>query len=153
MEDASIASYYGDLEERPRYRTIWCTGCNKHIEARLTDGREMYPHREDLASLPFWVCDICKAFVGTHHKTKNRFMPLGFLATPEVKRWRMMIHGILDPLWKQNKIKRGQAYKYISDRMGRDFHTAQIYSVAEGAKVYEIIKGLKQKLDPGPWNR
>lgn len=139
----------------PLTSEIWCTGCNRRVLARLTDGSEMYPNRPDLADLPFWVCmtDGCNAFVGTHHKTKNRYKALGFLATPEVKRWRMMIHGILDPLWKQNKIKRGKAYKYISNRLGRDFHTAQIYSVEDGRQVYEIVKGLKQELDPGPWNR
>lgn len=139
----------------PLKSDIWCTGCNRRVSARLTDGSEMYPSRPDLAELPFWVCETpgCRAFVGTHHKTKNRYKALGFLATPEVKKWRMMIHGILDPLWKQNKIKRGQAYKYVSDRIGRDFHTAQIYSEEDGRQVYEIIKGLKQKLDPGPWNR
>jgi hypothetical protein len=137
----------------PLISDIWCTGCKRRVPARLTDGTEMYPNRPDLADLPFWKCDTCGAFVGTHHKTKNRYKALGFLATPEVKKWRMIIHSILDPLWKTGKIKRGKAYKYISHRLGRDFHTAQIYSVEEGMQVYEIIKGLKQQLDPGPWNR
>lgn len=113
----------------------------------------MYPTRPDLADLPFWVCDTCGAFVGTHHKTKNRFKALGFLATPEVKKWRKMIHGVLDPLWEKGLIERGRAYRDISDALGRNFHTAEIYDVEEGREVYEIVLGIKAKLDPGPWNR
>jgi hypothetical protein len=132
--------------------TIYCTGCNADVVARLTDGTEMYPHREDLAAMPFWVCDTCGAFVGTHHKTNDRLKPLGFLATPEVKRWRMIIHKILDPLWREKKIKRGKAYAHISNKIGRTYHTGEIYSVEDGRHIYQIVKALKQRLDPGPWN-
>ena len=123
------------------------------MHARLTDGREMYPKRPDLADMPFWVCDDCGAFVGTHHKTKNRLKALGFLATPEVKKWRKMIHAMLDPLWQSGKIERGRAYRDISDELGRNFHTAEIYDVEEGQKVYAIVRAMKDRLDPGPWNR
>lgn len=139
----------------PLKTQIWCTGCNRRVSARLTDGSEMYPTRPDLAEIPFWVCETpdCRAFVGTHHKTKQKYKALGFLATPEVKRWRMMIHAILDPLWKTGRIDRGRAYRYITDRLGRNYHTAEIYSVEEGREVYEIVKALKQEIDPSPFNR
>jgi len=32
-------------------RPIWCCTCQKDVQARLTDGREIYPHRHDLAAL------------------------------------------------------------------------------------------------------
>ncbi len=129
---------------------IFCTGCAAYVEARLTDGSEMYPHREDLWSLIFWVCDTCHAFVGTHKKSNK---PLGFLATPEVKTWRKNIHAILDPLWKGHKISRGRAYAYISHRIGRTYHTAEIYNVEEGKKIYKIVLALKMDLAPGPWDK
>ncbi len=129
---------------------IFCTGCKTDVEARLTDGDEMYPQREDLSHLIFWVCDTCKSFVGTH-RTNNK--PLGFLATKEIKVWRKNIHSILDPLWRSKKIRRGAAYAYVSRRLGRTYHTAEIYSVEEGKQIYEIVKTLKDSLDPGPWNR
>lgn len=135
------------------YKDIWCTGCKTHVRARLTSGAEMYPAREELRELPFWVHDECGAFVGTHHKTKSPLKPLGFLATPEVKKWRKMIHAVLDPLWKSGKIARGRAYREISDAFGRNFHTAEIYDVEEGQKVYEIVRAMKDRLDPGPWNK
>lgn len=129
---------------------IFCTGCGTDVEARLTDGFEMYPRRVDLHSHVFWVCDTCRAFVGTH-KTNNK--PLGFLATQAIKSWRKNIHAILDPLWMNKKIRRGQAYAYVSNRIGRTYHTAEIYSVEEGKRIYNIVKELKDKLDPGPWNK
>ena len=58
-------------------RSIFCCGCQRKVDARLTNGEEMYPHRYDLANLPFWKCDVCQNFVGCHHKTKNRTKPLG----------------------------------------------------------------------------
>lgn len=125
---------------------IFCTGCEKEVEARLTDGKEMYPHRSDLYELPFWKCDSCGAFVGTHHKTSERTKPLGYLATPALKKWRMAIHSTLDPLWKEGKIKRGQAYAYISHRLGKVYHSAEIRSAEEGRQVYEIVKTLRGEL-------
>ncbi len=144
------------VEERDPLRSeIWCTGCGRRTVARLTDGREMYPSRPDLADLPFWICtkEECGAFVGTHHKTKQRYRALGFLATPEVKKWRMIIHGILDPLWKTGKAKRGKLYKEIGKKLGREYHTAEIYSISEAQQIYEIVKEIKSRLDPSPFNR
>lgn len=132
---------------------IYCTGCETDVEARLTNGAEMYPNSPELAAMPFWVCDTCRAFVGTHHKTKKKNRPLGYLATPEIKRWRMLIHQTLDPLWKTKKIARGRAYKYISDAVGYSYHNGELYSAEEGKRVYEIVKELKMKIDPSPFNR
>lgn len=125
---------------------IYCTGCSKEVEARLTDGREMYPHREDLYSLPFWKCDTCGAFVGCHHKTEDRTKPLGVLATQEIKNARKRIHAVLDPLWQSGRIARGKAYAYITHRFGRTYHSADIRSKEEGAQVYEIVSTLSKEL-------
>ena len=66
--------------------------------ARLTDGKEVYPHRSDLNSLPFWICDRCRNFVGCHHKTKNPTRPLGCIPNKEMKNARKHIHNLLDPI-------------------------------------------------------
>lgn len=135
--------------------TIYCTGCEKDVDARLTNGAEMYPHRADLARMPFWIHDECGAFVGTHHKTRNHLRPLGFLATKEVKRWRRLIHATLDPLWEEKGFSRKKLYKRISKALGHQYHTAEIYSAEEGEFVYQIVKAIRDELDPptGPWNR
>lgn len=132
---------------------IYCTGCKKVVYARLTNGVELYPDREDLKEIPFWICNECSAFVGTHHKTEHPMRPLGFLAGPEMRKWRVVIHGALDPLWKSGKIKRGQAYAYISNRFGRRYHTSALYTIEQAKQVYDIVLMLKNDLDPGPFNR
>lgn len=121
---------------------IHCCGCNKKIQARLTDGKEIYPHRKDLSGMPFWKCDTCKNFVGCHHKTKNRTAPLGCIPTPEIKTARKHIHALLDPLWKTGEWNRNELYALISEEIGWNYHTAKIRSVEEGRKVYRIIKRL-----------
>lgn len=122
---------------------IWCCGCGEKIGARLTDGSEIYPHRTDLHSLPFWKCDTCSNFVGCHHKTQDRTRPLGCIPTPELKGARQHIHRILDPLWKDGKFKRSEIYGMIAERIGRkQYHTAQIRSVQEARNVYRIIQQI-----------
>jgi hypothetical protein len=129
---------------------IFCAGCGTFVEARRTTGEELYPRREDLAFARFFVCDTCGAFVGTH---KGVWEPLGCLATPEIKRWRKQIHALLDPLWHSGKISRKRLYKRISREIGHEYHTGDISSAEEGKRIYEVVKAIKDELDPGPWNR
>ena len=67
-------------------KLIECVECKATVEARLTDGSEIYPHRKDLHKLPFWKCDHCGNFVGCHHKTKKRTRPLGCIPNKEIKK-------------------------------------------------------------------
>lgn len=125
---------------------IYCTGCGKDVEARLTDGKERYPHRLDLHELPFWKCDICGGYVGCHHKTDRPTKPLGVIATPQILEARKKIHATLDPLWKSGKIKRGQAYAYVSKRLGYSYHNGEIRSLDEARKIYTIVGELHNEL-------
>jgi hypothetical protein len=123
---------------------IRCCGCGgEKVDARLTDGREIYPQRPDLASLPFWKHDACGNYVGCHHKTKERTKPLGNIPTPELRKARNHIHAILDPFWKSKKYKRTELYTMISDHMGFGYHTAQLRTIEEARKVYSFIRGLQ----------
>ncbi len=122
---------------------LYCCGCQENVEARLTHGGEVYPHREDLADLPFWRCDGCKNWVGCHHKTKDRTKPLGNIPTKELKNARQHIHRILDPIWKTGKMPRGKLYAKIARAIGcEQYHTAEIKTVEEARKVYVIVKSL-----------
>lgn len=121
---------------------IYCSGCGMKVEARLTDGEEIYPHRRDLASLPFWKCDNCGNYVGCHHKTKSRTNPLGIIPTPELRNARRHIHKILDPLWHDNDISRTAIYAMISKEVGRKYHTANIRTIEEARIVYKIVKDI-----------
>lgn len=119
---------------------LYCCGCESKVKPRLTSGEEIYPHRKDLYSLPFWKCDGCGNYVGCHHKTKNRTRPLGCIPTREIMNARKHIHAILDPLWQSKGHKRSKLYQKISDRFGWKYHTANIRSVEEAREIYRFIK-------------
>lgn len=121
---------------------IYCCNCEEEVEARLTDGAEIYPHRKDLHSLPFWICDECGGFVGCHHKTKNRTKPLGCIPSPEIKRARKKIHALIDPAWKDGRFDRKAIYDHISKEIGYKYHTANIRTVDEAEEVYGIASDL-----------
>lgn len=125
---------------------IYCCGCRCNVNARLTDGAEIYPHRNDLAALPFWRCDTCKNFVGCHHKTKNRTAPLGVIATPAIKNARQHIHKILDPIWQNGHAKRGKVYAMVSKKIGVSFHTANIKSIADARIVYAAVQDVGKEI-------
>lgn len=121
---------------------IYCCACGHDVDARLTGGKEIYPHRLDLFPLPFWKCDKCKNFVGCHHKTKDRTKPLGCIPTPEIKNARKQIHGLLDPLWKSGRMKRGAIYGRLSAVLGREYHTAEIRTIGEANTILNELQGM-----------
>ena len=127
-------------------RQIHCCGCGDTVSARLTNGAEIYPHREDLAELPFWACDACGNFVGTHHRDmrpgQDRLRPLGVIPTPEIKRARQRLHRLIDPLWKSRRFKRADLYAEISRKLGAPYHTADLRSVEEAERVMAIVKEI-----------
>lgn len=125
---------------------IYCTGCEKDVDARLTSGKERYPHRPDLYDLPFWKCDACGNYVGCHHKTGTPTKPLGVIATKEILEARKKIHALLDPLWKSKRIKRGQAYAYVSHRLGYQYHNGEIRTIKEAREIYKIVGQLHNEL-------
>ena len=121
---------------------IHCVECAGKVNASLVYGTDVYPHRPDLATLPFWRCDICRNHVGCHWKTKNPTRPLGCIPNAALKNARQHIHALLDPLWKSGKYGRGEVYKIVGDKIGRKYHTAQIRSVEEARNIYRIVKEI-----------
>ena len=126
--------------------TIHCCGCNSKVEARLTNGKEIYPHRPDLQTLPMWKCDACGNYVGCHHKTDNPTQPLGCIPTKEIMNARKHIHALIDPIWKSGRVKRSYLYKLLSEATGRRYHTANIRSIDEARDVYRAAKEVIRNL-------
>lgn len=122
---------------------LYCCGCLKEVQARLTDGREIYPHRPDLGKLPFWRCDACGNYVGCHHKSESPTHPLGCIPTPELKDARREVHRLLDPLWKSGKYKRSVLYRRLAGAIGKTaYHTAEIRTLEEARLVCRILEDL-----------
>jgi len=130
---------------------IYCCECGKDVDARLTTGREIYPPREDLHNHPFWKCDGCKNYVGCHHKVKSDpIKPLGNIPTPEMRKARNHIHKLIDPLWKAYKEPfraRAWIYRWLSGKIGYQYHTAEIKTIEEARKIYALCKTIKNVED------
>lgn len=125
---------------------IFCCGCGKPTRARLVNGKDIYPGRDDLCAIPFWLCDTCGNYVGCHHKSKNRTKPLGCIPTKEVRNARSHIHKLMDPLWENEHVSRRDIYSYLSDKMECEYHTADILSVEDARKVYRhLLNFIKEK--------
>ena len=92
--------------------------CHCGSMTRLTNGREVYPHRPDLYAKYFYVCDGCGGRVGCHPSTTA---PLGTPANAELRKERSATHAVIDPLWIREKRKRRTArthiYKYLAQHM------------------------------------
>ena len=122
---------------------IFCCTCNTDIDCSLVTGMQVYPHRYDLRNMKFYRCPVCKNFVGTHKGTE---IPLGVIANEEIKNARMHIHSLLDPIWRSGKVSRRKCYKLISNKLGYEYHTANLKSIDECRNVYSIILRLKREL-------
>jgi hypothetical protein len=121
---------------------LWCCQCQSDVDARLTSGAEVYPHRPDLADVPRWKCDGCGNHVGTHHKTDNPTRPLGNIPSNEIKAARIHIHNLIDPLWKSKQVKRSKLYAEMSKRLGYEYHTGEIKTLDEARHVYRVARDV-----------
>lgn len=86
----------------------------------LVDGSTIYPHRPDLGSSKFYLCE-CGAYVGCHKGTSNA---LGSPAGYELRKARSRCHELFDPLWKRKQAKgfskfeaRSAAYRWLAGEM------------------------------------
>lgn len=125
---------------------IYCCACRVDVDARLTTGAEIYPHRSDLHALPFWKCDTCGNYVGCHHKTKDRTRPLGCIPTPRIMALRKQIHAVLDPLWKSGAMNRGALYAAISGHIGWTYHTGDIRSEEDAIEIIAFVRSISETL-------
>ena len=122
---------------------IYCCGCKKYVEADLVDGKTIYPSRQDLHKLPFWICRRCNNYVGCHNKTKDPTKPLGCIPTAELRNARTHIHALLDPLWLSKQYTRSYVYARLSELLGYQYHTSELRTIEEARRVYRVLKQFK----------
>ncbi len=136
-----------------------CPACG--TAARLTDGREIYPHRPDLADKPIWACTICEdTYCGCHPGTEE---PLGTPADAGLREARMILHTRrLDPLWKNaahtggygrldeagekavRRAARVRVYRFLAARMGLTEEQCHVglFTVEQCRAAWETLKGV-----------
>lgn len=121
---------------------IFCCACKKEVDALLKTGADIYPHLHYLGKIPFWQCPTCNNYVGCHHKTKDRYRPLGSIPSPELRKLRRNIHDEIDPLWKSGKYSRKEIYAILSRRIKKEYHTADVRDVHVAEEILELVRSL-----------
>lgn len=105
-------------------------------------GLKLYPHRQDLASKTFFLCEPCDAFVGTHKGTNK---PLGTLANKPLREQRKLAHATFDPLWKEEQYSRGEAYRRLTKAMNlsRDACHIGMFNLEQCKQVIQLCNSLE----------
>jgi len=116
---------------------LYCCGCETYVEARLTNGAEIYPHRPDLSDKAIWKCDKCNNYVGCHNRTKT---PLGSIPTKEIRAIRIQLHQLIDPIWRSGTLSRSEVYRIISEALGKPFHNGEVRTVEEARNIQRIVR-------------
>lgn len=97
---------------------VVCDYCGER--ALLVTGKDIYPHREDLADLNFWRCRPCDAYVGCHKPNigyGDGTRPLGRLANAELRAEKSKTHAQLDPIWKLRLMGRREVYLWLAKEL------------------------------------
>ncbi len=125
---------------------IYCCYCLTYIDARLTTGDEIYPHKPNLKDMPFWVCTTCHNFIGCHHKTKTPTKPLGTIPTVEIRQLRLQAHEGINRLQRIRRTSTHKIYRMLSLCVGREFHCGHLSTIEEAEKALYLIQQLEDLL-------
>lgn len=133
-----IAKGEKDRLKKKAESEVLCDYCHQPAEA--VTGEEVYPHREDLFHLKFYVCEPCDARVGCHVKTGK---PYGRLANAQLRRAKCEAHESFDKLWKGSGrvMSRPEAYRWLAEVLDIDQDEAHIGKFDEETcrKVVEVV--------------
>lgn len=82
-------------------------------------------------------CNGCGAYVGCHADTK---VPLGTLADHKLREARKRAHSAFDHIWKSKRKTRGDAYRWLANKLGIDRHACHMawFDAQTCARVVEF---------------
>lgn len=128
---------------------VTCPYCSRR--AMLVTGQVIYPHRPDLHDLNFWLCDHCKAYVGTHKAGLgwgNGTRPKGTLADEQTRRARRAAHAAFDPFWQEGDLSRRKAYAWLAESLGLSVEETHLgaFDVATCQRVIELCVARRSQL-------
>ncbi len=108
--------------------------------AHLVDSSLVYGRSYGL----IYYCAPCRAWVGVHKGTNK---PLGRLANAELREWKKKAHAAFDLLWKGGRMRRNEAYDWLSEQMKLPKKHTHIgmFDVDECKKVIEICNYERNK--------
>lgn len=131
-----------------------CFGCNTHVDARYTTGREILPDEPEFAKNPYWICDVCNHYVAGagrkgFYKGKKISKPVGAIPNDEIKAWREDVRVSFFELVELGLSKK-RAYKEVSCAQGgKVFAINKIDSLEETQEALAAI--TKVKADRHNW--
>lgn len=132
-----------DPRTPPDFRCIECGA-----KPRLTGGQEIYPHRRDLYTKKFYVCDNCpSSYCGCHPETTT---PLGYPCGPKTRRARGHAHSVIDPIWRDKLATRREVYHELAKRLdvpNNECHVAWMTAddAFVAAKIAQIMRDFYEE--------
>lgn len=131
-----------------------CSYCR--APAELVSGGDLFAHLPDLASKWFWRCEPCKAHVGCHEQgaevrgsggritLSDGTLPFGTLANAALRSARTAAHGVFDLLWQSGRMRRSEAYAWLSEQLGVPFELTHIsmFDIGQCMRVMDAVEGL-----------
>ena len=86
-------------------------------------------------------CNTCGAYVGCHKGTQ---VPMGRMANFELRKLRDKAHKIFDPIWKDGKMSRKEAYRWLMAKLGVTISNCHIaeFDDALCLRVIEVCASL-----------
>ena len=97
-------------------KLMLCPYCKRRAE--WVENKEVYGNNIG-KSVMIWLCRECDAYVGCHRNTRTS---LGTMANAATRKWRKLAHAMVDPIWRNKRLTRGQTYEYMSRYLGFDVH-------------------------------
>jgi len=112
----------------------YCGCCAKLMDSSIIYGRSYGM---------LWACLPCNAYVGCHSNSPTH-KPKGTLANAELREARKRVHAVFDPLWKNGKYTRKQAYQIIADTMGLKLSATHIgmFDLSQCEVAMEAIESV-----------
>lgn len=114
-----------------------CPYCNK--EAVWCENKEIYGKNYG-KSYMCWLCKPCNAYVGCHNNSKRA---LGTLANAELREWRKKVHARIDPMWREQGMKRKEMYKTLNRLVNKEFHVGEA-DIEMCKKILELFPEEKK---------
>lgn len=126
---------------------VTCPYCGQSAE--LTSSKQVYGGR-DYGPIYLCRCRPGWSWVGCHKGTTD---PLGRLADRELRYWKQEAHKAFDPIWKNRRMTRSKAYKWLSRELGMEpkhthigmFDVDQCKAVIRASKNFfkrQALKGM-----------
>lgn len=107
------------MSKKPKEYIVLCPVDGK--PAPWVENKEKYGRNYGKSYMAYY-CKEHDTYVGCHNNTRQ---PLGTMADDELRKLRMAVHAKIDPLWRSGQYKRKHIYKWLSKKLGYQYHTGE----------------------------